>query len=460
VKGLSKASGVLGVALVVASLTLSACSPGSLGTSTGGETTAPGATSAASSAAAPAEKVTITFLVDNGAQTGPMAEALAAGFNAANPGITVKVDNSRPGGTDGDNYVKTQLATGSMPDVFNYNSGALLGQIDPGKNLVDLSNEPWVAKLADSFKAGVTVNGKVYGVPFGQSQAGGILYNKKVFSDLGLKVPTTWDEFMANNAKIKAAGIAPVIQTYGGSDTWSSQLLILADFHNVAAADPQWATKYTNNQAKFVDQPALKGFQRIQAIHDAGYMNKDYASAQVTKGTQMLVDGTGAQYPMLTFLVPAYVALSKDAASNIGFFGQPGDDAASNGMTDWLPAGVYVPNTTTGAKLDAVKKFLNYIVTPDACKALDTAGIPATGPYMVKGCTLPADVPAAVQDVQKYLDAGKDTPALEFLSPVKGPNLEKICVQVGSGIIKADAAGKAYDQDVKAQAQQLGLPGW
>ena len=54
---------------------------------------------------------------------------------------------------------------------------------------------------------------------------------------------------MANNEKIKAAGKAPVIQTYG--DTWTSQLFVLGDFHNVAAADPDFADEYTANKAKY-----------------------------------------------------------------------------------------------------------------------------------------------------------------------------------------------------------------
>ena len=43
--------------------------------------------------------------------------------------------------------------------------------------------------------------------------------------------------------------------------------------------------------------------------------------------------------------------------------------------------------------------------------------------------------------------------ALEFLSPIKGPNLEKILVQVGSGITSAQVGAELYDQDVKQQAQ-------
>ena len=37
---------------------------------------------------------------------------------------------------------------------------------------------------------------------------------------------------------------------------------------------------------------------------------------------------------------------------------------------------------------------------------------------------------------------------------------EVVRVEVGSGIRKADAGAKEYDDDVKKQAQQLGLSGW
>ena len=47
-----------------------------------------------------------------------------------------------------------------------------------------------------------------------------------------------------------------------------------------------------------------------------------------------------------------------------------------------------------------------------------------------------------------------------FLSPIKGPNLEQITVEVGSGIRPAAEAAGLYDQDVEKQAKQLGLPNW
>jgi len=430
--------------LAVGAIVLSACSAGSLGT----------ASSSSASGSAEAN-VTITLLVDNSDSTVKPAQAVIDAFNATNSGVTVKLD-TRAQGADGDNIVKTKLATGDMADVFQYNSGSLMAALDPAKNIVPLTSEAYMGSIEPSFKTSVTSGTDVYGVPFGQATGGGILYNKKVFAKLGLQVPKTWDEFMANNAKIKAAGIDPVIQTYG--DTWTSQLFVLADFANVTAAQPDWAAKYTANQAKYVDEPAIKGFQRLEAVKKAGYLNKDFASAKLDRGFQKLVAGTGAQYPQLN-LISSYATLSDTAKDDIGFFAQPGDDASKNGLTTWLPGGVYIPTTTTGAKLDAAKQFLTWLASPAGCDVQSKSSTPS-GPYMIKGCTLPADLPAAVNDIQSYFTQGNISPALEFVSPVKGPNLEKITVEVGSGITSAADGAKRYDEDVKKQAQQLGLEGW
>ena len=80
---------------------------------------------------------------------------------------------------------------------------------------------------------------------------------------------------------------------------------------------------------------------------------------------------------------------------------------------------------------------------------------------MIDGCELPADVPTAGRDMLPYFETeGATAPALEFLSPIKGPALEQITVEVGSGIRPAADAAALYDQDVEKQAKQLGLPGW
>lgn len=435
----------VGPAAVTIALALSACTPGSLGS--------PGSAPTGGTA-----EVTITYMVDNGENSVKVANAMADAFMAANPTIKVTVD-TRPQGTDGDNFVKTRLATGEMADVFAYNSGSLLQALNPAQNLVPLTNEPWVTNLSDSFKAAVTAGDDLYGAPLGTATGGGILYNKQVFADLGLHVPTTWAEFMANNARIKEAGIDPVIQSYG--DTWTSQLLVLADFNNVNMIDPQWAEKYTRNDptAKFAVAPALSGFQRLEDVHRAGFLNKDFASMKYDQAQAHLASGKGAQYPMATWAIPQMVTNDAATKDSIGWFPQPGDSADTQGATLWIPSGLYIPVTTTGAKLDAAKKFEAFAASTEACD-LYAATVTVDGAFVVKGCSLPADAAAAVKDVQSFVDAGKSSPALEYLSPVKGPNMEKITVEVGSGITSAIDGAKRYDEDVRKQAQQLGLEGW
>lgn len=411
----------------------------------------------AASGSAWADDVTLSFLVDNAPSTVATAEALAAAFEAKNPGVNVEVE-SRPGGGDGDNIIKTRLATGEMTDVFMYNSGSLFQAINPVQNLVPLDDLSNFGNVLDSFKSVVTgTDGKVYGVPFGTAMGGGILYNKKIYAELGLSVPKSWAEFMANNEKVKAAGKAAVIQTFG--DTWTSQLFVLGDFFNVQKAVPSFAADYTAGKAKYASTPAaMKGFERQEEVFKAGYLNEDFAAATFTDGVQKVATGEGAHYPMLTFAVSNIKELAPDNLGDVGFFAIPGDDAASNGLTTWMPGGFYIPKTTK--HLEEAKAFANFIATTEACD-VQTAAAGAAGPYLVKDCTLPSDVPPVVSDMLPYFQTeGATAPALEFLSPIKGPALEQITVEVGSGIRAAADGAALYDEDVKKQAQQLGLPGW
>ncbi|MFJ3033190.1 ABC transporter substrate-binding protein [Curtobacterium pusillum] len=401
-------------------------------------------------------KVTITYLADNAEATAATAKPLIAAFEKANPDITVKFD-TKPQGTDGDNLVKTRLSTGEMADVFNYNSGSLMQALNPDNTLVDLSKESWAKDVDPQFTKVVSTDKGMYGAPFGTSFGGAVLYNKKVYEKLGLSVPTTWSEFISNSEKIKDAGIAPIIQTYG--DTWTSQLFVLGDFANITAQQKNWATQYTKHKESYADQPALAGFQHLQEGKDKDLYNEDYASATQANGLKMLADGTGAQYPMLTNAISAIQQDSPDAVDDIGAFALPAENADDTNLTIWEPNGLYIPKTTTGDKLTAAKKFIAFANSSEGCKVQNDTGTPG-GPYVISTCTLPDSVPPMIGDLQKYLDDGKASPALEFLSPIKGPNLEKICVQVGSGITNAAKGADQYDDDVVQQAQQLGIKGW
>jgi raffinose/stachyose/melibiose transport system substrate-binding protein len=343
-----------------------------------------------------------------------------------------------------------------MEDLFWYNSGSLFQALDPDESLLSMAGEPWIDSLNDAYIQTVSTEaGGVYGAPAGTATGGGIFYNIADYEELGLSVPTTWDEFMTNNQALLEAGKVPVVQSFG--DTWTSQIFVLADFFNVLANDPDWATKYTNNQAKYADDPvAMAGFQHGQDVFEAGYLNEDFGSTTFDDALNMIGAGEATHYPMLTFAISTIVGLYPEAAEGIGFFAMPGTGA--NGLTVWMPPAIYAPANTEHP--EEVKRFLAFVASVEGCNAITAAVVP-TGPYLVDGCELPEGLPRAVNDMLPYFEQdGATSPALEFLSPIKGPQLEQITVEVGSGLRDAADGAALYDQDVVKQAQQLGLEGW
>jgi raffinose/stachyose/melibiose transport system substrate-binding protein len=403
------------------------------------------------------DTVTLTLLVDDGEINLTPNQALVDAYIAQNPNETIIIE-TRPGGADGDNIVKTRLATEDMTDIFFYNSGSLLQALNPAQTLVDLSDQPFVDNIVESFIPTVSQGDAIYGVPTGTGMGGGILYNTAVYDALGLEVPTTWDEFVANNEVIAEAGIAPVLATFG--DTWTSQLFVLADYYNVEQGDPGFAERYTNNEAKYADTPAaLAGFEHMEQAYELGWFQEDYATEPFEAGLALLANGEVAHFAMLTFAIGTIETNFPDQADDIGFFAQPGNDPEANGVTIWMPQATYIPQTTEGANLEAALDYLAFIASVEGTEALTSAVAPQ-GPYLIEGATLPDTVHPAVQDLAAYIEAGKSFPALEFLSPIKGPNLEQLLVSIGTGQMSALEAAEAYDFDVERQAQQLGLPGW
>lgn len=263
---------------------------------------------------------TISILIDNQIEQDGI-RAVAANIEKK---YHIKTEiETRPSGVEGHEVIKTRLATGDMADLVFYNSGSLLQSLNPEQYFVDLTKETFMNNVYDSFKKSVMVNNKVFGLPFGNAIAGGWLYNKKVYRDLGLSVPKTWNELIANNDKIKAAGKTPVIGTY--KDDWTSQLIVLADNHNVISSNPTFADDLAANKAKFATTPAaLRSFEKLSEIYQKGYLNSDYKTASYKDGIEMLVNGTGVQYPIVSVVLSVIKRDFPDKINDIGFFPQPG----------------------------------------------------------------------------------------------------------------------------------------
>src|SRR5690606_32215419 len=240
-------------------------------------------------------------------------------------------------------------------------------------------DQPWAGELDEDFVTTVSTDDGMYGNAWGATFGGGILYNRAIYDELGLEVPRSWDEFMANNETIAAeSDAAPIIQTYGS--TYTSQLFVLGDFGNVHTADPDWAQEYTAGNRRYAEEPALAGFRHHQEVYEAGFFNEDFASAEDADGARMLAEGAGAHYPMLSSLIAQIRQVSPDAVDDIGFFPIPAEDPENTTATIWQATGTYVPRTTEGEEREAAMTFVEFLTSETGCE-IQNEHLIAAGPY-------------------------------------------------------------------------------
>jgi raffinose/stachyose/melibiose transport system substrate-binding protein len=85
--------------------------------------------------------------------------------------------------------------------------------------LMDITDEAFVQNYAPEAIADAgTYNGRVYEVNLGRVSYSGIFYNKNMFADNNVTVPTTWSELVAACETFAAADIP--CMTAGGADGW------------------------------------------------------------------------------------------------------------------------------------------------------------------------------------------------------------------------------------------------
>lgn len=95
--------------------------------------------------------------------------------------------------------------------------------IDSGL-IADLSSEAFVKNYNanDIAKAG-TYKDKVYAIPTAEVAMSGFFYNKAIFEENGLSIPTTWTEFIGLLDTLKSKSIVPIV--VAGKDVWPLKLL-------------------------------------------------------------------------------------------------------------------------------------------------------------------------------------------------------------------------------------------
>ena len=403
---------------------------------------------------APKQEIVLKLLSQKSSWEEARNGELAKAFTAKT-GIKIEPEIV-PDGAEGENIIKTRYATNEMPDLQFYYTGGMMYPLNPEQNFLDLTNEPYMANIDDSFKKVATFKGKVYSIPQTPASFGVWFYNKKIYSDLGLQVPKTWAELMANCEKIKGAGKVPIVAPY--KDSWTAQLIVLENHFYVTKANPTFSDDYTANKLKLVNVPEyIKGWERLQEVYKKGYLNKDFLSMMYDSGIKAFIDGTAAHFPMGSWVIPTIADKYPDKVNDIGAFAQPSDDPNVNGMTIWLPWGVYA--TKTGKNLDASKQFLEFYISKEGIAAYSSKVGPS-GVFLVKGVEMPSNLYPSIADGIQYVNSGNVHPAMEFESPIKPASQPQICVEVGSGQITPIEGVKKMDNEGEKFAKTSKLPGW
>ena len=156
---------------------------------------------------------TLTFFSWDGEQT--MAPIIKE-FEAQNPGIKVEFSTAPPVAE----YISTlqaRILSGTAADVFAIAAENKTNLIDNGA-VVDLTDEPFMAKLSQFNKDTYGKDGRSYGASI-SSWGGGIIYNKKLLAKAGVKeFPKSWDEFQALCSEAQGPGREVSVPGVGPGD--------------------------------------------------------------------------------------------------------------------------------------------------------------------------------------------------------------------------------------------------
>ncbi len=172
--------------------------------------------------------------------------------------------------------MRASLSTDRAPDLYTWWSGFRMEDIVKAGGAADLT-DIW-QKYIDSgeYSQGVAnafaFDGKVYAVPF-LTAYWVVYYNKPLFEEHGLQVPTTWDELVALNDALLEKGVIPMAQTF--VDRW--QAFIIFEEMIVRTQGPEFYNKLMYGEAKYTDPEVVEAMELWKSMMEAGYLTNDYA---------------------------------------------------------------------------------------------------------------------------------------------------------------------------------------
>ena len=268
------------------------------------------------------------------------------------------------------NLLMTKINAGEATDLFGSQSGRfdIQTQLNVEKNAVDLSNESWANNVDSLAAEELTVDGVLYGQPVQDlSAVWAIAYNKEIFSDLGLSIPTNYEEFKQVCNAILEAGKTPIYECVSDGwhhTLWFPEAAVQAEVLNAGLFD-----KLNNNEARLADDPTMKLIlEQIKEMVDLGYWGDNYMSNTYDDAATKIASG---DYVMTIanqgFGVEVNNVDSNFSVDNIGYFVIP---LADNQTLNMNPSGPSRFIYSGSKNIEAAKKYLEFLATEESLEYL------------------------------------------------------------------------------------------
>jgi raffinose/stachyose/melibiose transport system substrate-binding protein len=333
-----------------------------------------------------------------------MIEDLNARFEEAHPGVTIQREAYET--TDLTQLAPRALSEDGGPDVIMVNQGFTgMGALVEAGLLLPLDDYAAQYGWLDRYAAGLharnsfSEDGKVFGSGhiYGVSNTAevvGIYYHKGIFEEVGLAVPTTWDEFETALKTLKEAGYTPIV--FGSLDGWPAIHTWGAIEHAYSTLDEIDAFIFRREGGTFNTEANVLAGQKMLEWIDAGYFSPGFEGMDYDNATYGdFINQAGVMWITGSWMTGSMIADVADAESTIGFFLLPsvgGDEVPLTIGGVGLPYAI----RATSQNADLAAEYIDLITGPDAATLLFAQGfLPAVAPEGVEAGTLTGDVVAA-----------------------------------------------------------------
>lgn len=272
-----------------------------------------------------AEDVTLTFgSHQSGLPASGIIQELAEEFTAE---TGVKIDFQIIPDAQWRDLLKVKLDSGEAYDIINVDADplSLVSRINPEQNCVELTDQEWVSRMEEVVLPNVSVNDKVYGMQFNGARKSAYLYNKQIFADLGLEIPTTYEEFKTVCQKIKDAGITPIYEaTQNG---WHQVLPVCETGSYYATKYDDLYGKLNRNEMKITEvSEILTVLNQMKECAELGFYGDNFMNQSVEGAKEAFANGEIAMFCNDTAWVAETEKEYPETAGNIGVFVCPWAD--------------------------------------------------------------------------------------------------------------------------------------